>query len=247
VDRASLDAAVSDYGWEVQSYEVQPGRVVFNLWLHAGGTTFSFTMKPCFAMSATSAESILYDYCNPEARAYSPRTLCRSLNEFHLNCAMSPPLRYSSPCSARRSSITSSIPAMPANFLMPIPGSRSAIPCAAMFFNSLQPSTIARSAKCAFSAVVAPPPSPALHFSVNPFRAGNCASSTPSRPNPSPPPLAVFLPPPSTQHTSPSTPSKPSCKLLPNRILRELRVLVSANSVRTLFCCSPHPASPLAK
>jgi hypothetical protein len=32
VDRASLDAAVSDSGWELQSYEIQPDRVVFYLW-----------------------------------------------------------------------------------------------------------------------------------------------------------------------------------------------------------------------
>ena len=72
VDRASLDAAVSEYAGEVQSYEVQPDRVVLYLWPRAGGTTFSFTIKPRFAMSAASAESILYDYYNPGARASVP-------------------------------------------------------------------------------------------------------------------------------------------------------------------------------
>lgn len=72
VDRASLDSAVSTSGWELQSYETQPDRVVFYLWPRAGGTTFSFTFKPKFPMTAQSAESILYDYYNPEAKASVP-------------------------------------------------------------------------------------------------------------------------------------------------------------------------------
>jgi len=71
VDRASLDA-LSPNAWDVQSYEIQPDRVVFYLWPRAGGTTFSFSLKPRFAMSAQSAESLLYDYYNPEARASVP-------------------------------------------------------------------------------------------------------------------------------------------------------------------------------
>ena len=38
VDRPSLDSAVSASGWDLQSYEVQPDRVVFYLWPRAGGT-----------------------------------------------------------------------------------------------------------------------------------------------------------------------------------------------------------------
>jgi hypothetical protein len=72
VDRASLDSAVADSGWDLQSYEVQPDRVVFYLWPHAGGTTFSFSLKARFPMTAQSSESILYDYYNPEARASVP-------------------------------------------------------------------------------------------------------------------------------------------------------------------------------
>jgi hypothetical protein len=71
VDRASLEAAVSA-NWAVQSYEIQPDRVVTYLWPNAGGTTFSFTFKPRFSMNAQSAESILYDYYNPLARASVP-------------------------------------------------------------------------------------------------------------------------------------------------------------------------------
>lgn len=74
VDRASLDSAVSTSGWDLQSYEVQPDRVAFYLWPRAGGTSFSFTFKPRFAMTAQSSESILYDYYNPEARASVPPT-----------------------------------------------------------------------------------------------------------------------------------------------------------------------------
>jgi len=71
VDRASLDAAIAGT-WDVQSYEIQPDRVVLYLWPKAGGTTFSFMLKPRYAMKAQSAESILYDYYNPEARASVP-------------------------------------------------------------------------------------------------------------------------------------------------------------------------------
>ena len=68
VDRASLDSAVSTASWDLQSYEIQPDRVVFYLWPRAGGTTFSFAFKPRFRMSAQSSESVLYDYYNPLAR-----------------------------------------------------------------------------------------------------------------------------------------------------------------------------------
>jgi hypothetical protein len=72
VDRSSLDSAVADSGWDLQSYEVQPDRVVFYLWPHAGGTTFSFSLKTRFPMKAQSSESLLYDYYNPQARASVP-------------------------------------------------------------------------------------------------------------------------------------------------------------------------------
>jgi uncharacterized protein YfaS (alpha-2-macroglobulin family) len=71
VDRSSLEAALSA-NWDVQSYEIQPDRIVVYLWPRAGGTTFSFSLKARFAMRAQSAESILYDYYNPEARASVP-------------------------------------------------------------------------------------------------------------------------------------------------------------------------------
>lgn len=72
VDRASLETAVANGQWDIQSYEIQPDRVVVYLWPRAGGTTFSFSLKPRFAMNAQSAESTLYDYYNPDARASVP-------------------------------------------------------------------------------------------------------------------------------------------------------------------------------
>ena len=72
VDRSSLDSAVADSGWDLQSYEVQPDRVVFYVWPRAGGTTFSFSLKARFPMKAQSSESVLYDYYNPQARASVP-------------------------------------------------------------------------------------------------------------------------------------------------------------------------------
>jgi hypothetical protein len=67
-----LESAVADSGWDLQSYEVQPDRVVFYLWPRAGGTTFSFLLKARFPMKAQSPESLLYDYYNPPARASVP-------------------------------------------------------------------------------------------------------------------------------------------------------------------------------
>ncbi len=72
VDRASLDSAVADSGWDVQSYEIQPDRVVSYLWPRAGGTTFSFWLKVRFPMKAQSSESVLCDHYNPQARASVP-------------------------------------------------------------------------------------------------------------------------------------------------------------------------------
>jgi hypothetical protein len=69
VDRSSLEKAVAAAGWDVDEYDVLPDRVVVYLWPHAGGTKFSFTFKPRFALKALTTPSILYDYYNPEAQA----------------------------------------------------------------------------------------------------------------------------------------------------------------------------------
>lgn len=69
VDRASLQRAMQESGWEFSHYDVLPDRLVVYLWPRAGGTKFAFTFRPRFGLAAKSAPSIVYDYYNPEARA----------------------------------------------------------------------------------------------------------------------------------------------------------------------------------
>ena len=71
VDRASLDEAGVDH------YDILPDRVVFYLWPKAGGSKFSFSFTPRFAMTARSASAVLYDYYNPDARTEAPPRLFR--------------------------------------------------------------------------------------------------------------------------------------------------------------------------
>ena len=68
VDRLSLDSAVAASGFTLSHYDILPDRIVAYLWPRAGGTGFSFNFRPRFAMKAKSAPSLLYDYCNPDAR-----------------------------------------------------------------------------------------------------------------------------------------------------------------------------------
>ncbi|HJR08223.1 MAG TPA: MG2 domain-containing protein [Pyrinomonadaceae bacterium] len=69
VDRASLERAMKESGWEFSHYDVLPDRLVVYLWPRAGGTKFAFNFRPRFGLAAKSAPSIVYDYYNPEARA----------------------------------------------------------------------------------------------------------------------------------------------------------------------------------
>jgi hypothetical protein len=69
VDRASLDEAMKKSGWEIQQFDVLPDRLIVYLWPRAGGTNFTFSFKPRFALNALTAPSLLYDYYNPEAHA----------------------------------------------------------------------------------------------------------------------------------------------------------------------------------
>ena len=69
VDRASLELAMKESGWEFSHYDVLPDRLVVYLWPRAGGTNFGFTFRPRFGLAAKSASSVVYDYYNPEARA----------------------------------------------------------------------------------------------------------------------------------------------------------------------------------
>jgi hypothetical protein len=69
VDRASLERAMKDSGWEFSHYDLLPDRLVVYLWPRAGGTKFQFTFRLRYGLSAKSAPSVVYDYYNPEARA----------------------------------------------------------------------------------------------------------------------------------------------------------------------------------
>ncbi|HEV7902900.1 MAG TPA: alpha-2-macroglobulin family protein, partial [Pyrinomonadaceae bacterium] len=69
VDRASLERAMQESGWEFSHYDVLPDRLVAYLWPRAGGTKFQFTFRPRFGLKAQSAPSLVYDYYNPEAHA----------------------------------------------------------------------------------------------------------------------------------------------------------------------------------
>jgi hypothetical protein len=64
VDRASLDKAMGNFG--INQYDVLPDRLVLYLWPQAGGTQFEFTFRPRIAMQAMNAQSVLFDYYNPE-------------------------------------------------------------------------------------------------------------------------------------------------------------------------------------
>ncbi|HKP72470.1 MAG TPA: MG2 domain-containing protein [Pyrinomonadaceae bacterium] len=69
VDRASLERAMKESGWDFSHYDVLPDRLVVYLWPRAGGTNFQFTFRPRFGLAAKTASSVVYDYYNPEARA----------------------------------------------------------------------------------------------------------------------------------------------------------------------------------
>jgi len=68
IDRASLEQATKETGWDLNHYDVLPDRVVVYLWPRAGGVKFSFKFKPRYGVKAQTAPSALYDYYNPEAR-----------------------------------------------------------------------------------------------------------------------------------------------------------------------------------
>jgi hypothetical protein len=59
---------VSASGFALSHYDILPDRILAYLWPRAGGTGFSFSFRPRFAMRAKSAPSLLYDYYNPDAR-----------------------------------------------------------------------------------------------------------------------------------------------------------------------------------
>ena len=68
VDRASLERAMKESGWDLNGYDVLPDRLIVYLWPRAGGTNFTFNFRPRYGLNAQTAPSVLYDYYNPEAR-----------------------------------------------------------------------------------------------------------------------------------------------------------------------------------
>jgi hypothetical protein len=68
VDRASLERAVAESDWTLDSYDVLPDRLVVYLWPRGGGLNFNFKFRPRYGLKALTAPSQLYDYYNPEAR-----------------------------------------------------------------------------------------------------------------------------------------------------------------------------------
>jgi hypothetical protein len=68
VDRGSLEELVRDRKSGVDSYEVAPDHVTFYVWPRANDVKFRFVFRPRFAMKARAAESMLYDFYNPDSR-----------------------------------------------------------------------------------------------------------------------------------------------------------------------------------
>jgi len=72
IDRASLDSVIKNSGWSLSRYDVQPDRLILYLWPSAGGSKFTFSFRPRFALKARTAPSLLYDYYNPDERLVLP-------------------------------------------------------------------------------------------------------------------------------------------------------------------------------
>jgi hypothetical protein len=53
----------------ISRYEILPDRIIVYLYAKPGGTTFSFTFRPRYAINALAPASAAYDFYNPLARA----------------------------------------------------------------------------------------------------------------------------------------------------------------------------------
>lgn len=69
VDRGTLAAIIGDPKTGVDSFEVAPDHVTFYVWPRASDLSFQFIFRPRFTMRARMAQSVLYDYYNPDERA----------------------------------------------------------------------------------------------------------------------------------------------------------------------------------
>ncbi|HEV2861747.1 MAG TPA: MG2 domain-containing protein [Pyrinomonadaceae bacterium] len=76
VDRSSLERAVKDSDYAVNSYDVRPDRVVLYLWpwYTRDPTRLSFKFRPRYGLNALTAPSQIYDYYNPDSRSVLPPT-----------------------------------------------------------------------------------------------------------------------------------------------------------------------------
>ena len=72
VDRGTLESVVGNYKTGVDSYEVAPDHVTFYIWPCAADSRFQFLFRPRFAMNARAAQSVLYDYYNPDEHSVLP-------------------------------------------------------------------------------------------------------------------------------------------------------------------------------
>ena len=68
VDRGLLEDLINDGKSGVDSYEVEPDHVTFYVWPRAADVRFRFVFRPRYAMKARAAQSLLYDYYNPDER-----------------------------------------------------------------------------------------------------------------------------------------------------------------------------------
>jgi hypothetical protein len=68
VDRGVLEDIVGDGKNGVDSYEVAPDHVTFYVWPRAADVKFRFLFRPRYAMKARAAQSVLYDFYNPDER-----------------------------------------------------------------------------------------------------------------------------------------------------------------------------------
>ena len=75
VDRSSLERAVAESGYAVNSYDVRPDRLVLYLWpSYKAPTRLSFKFRPRYGLNALTAPSQIYDYYNPDSRSVLPPT-----------------------------------------------------------------------------------------------------------------------------------------------------------------------------
>ena len=67
VGRGVLEGIIGDGKSGVDSYEVAPDHVMFYVWPRAADVKFRFLFRPRFAMKARAAQSVLYDFYNPDS------------------------------------------------------------------------------------------------------------------------------------------------------------------------------------